>query len=263
MLQRNRGLLGRALAEAEISLAHLAAPEYALYRDNVQVWRDYVRAEMDWLTPPAMACPADDRLGHDEGFHTMPHEQDYRWGEECWWDFASFYRRHDFFRDGHCACRATHTAKGLKVSLREHDCNWAEREAAWDPARKRVAHLYFMQIFIDPGNAGNRATHYNIFYGANTGRVRTLEELPDGRLRDGLPSPVRDCDMRLEHTDSSWRCDVIIPWSQLGGRPKPGDVWRLNVVANPSVGLNTFSSWCKGFEQWNDVARMGRIAFAD
>jgi len=262
MAKRNLGLLRTSLRQAEKAMMLLSGKEeYAMYRDNVQAWRDYVRAEIDWLTPPAMRCPADESVAADEGFRCMVHDQDYRWGEECWEDVSSFFRRHDFFGDEHCACRVTHARDGLKVSLREESVDWKRRKALWDAERGGLRQGFFMQVFVDAGNTGLRAVHYQVFFEGKGGQVRRLEELENGHLADGKPSQMTGCKTHFEHSDSSWRCDLIIPWKQLGRKPKKNDIWRLNVVANPAAEGNSFAAWCKGFEQWNDIARLGYIVF--
>ena len=53
----------------------------------------------------------------------------------------------------------------------------------------------------------------------------------------------------------------MIPWAQLGRRPRRGDVWRLNVLSNPSVTRNRQVAWCQGHEYRLDVARLGDLVF--
>ncbi len=88
MAERNRKLLTQSLRAAERSAGLLTSERHALYRDNVMAWVEYLRAELDALTPPAMASPADDAVGGDEGFRRMVRDTCYRWGERCWEDFA-------------------------------------------------------------------------------------------------------------------------------------------------------------------------------
>jgi len=53
----------------------------------------------------------------------------------------------------------------------------------------------------------------------------------------------------------------VTPWAQLGRRPRRGDVWRLNVLSNPSVTRNRQVAWCQGHEYRLDVARLGDLVF--
>jgi len=261
MARRNRRLLRQALRAGERALELLDDEKYALYRDNVLAWVEYLRAELDWLTPPAMACPPDGSIGPDEGFRAMVRDHCYRWGERCWEDFASFFVRADFFGPDRCDCRATATAEGLKVSLREHDIDWAQRRALWRRHRGNVNQTGFMQVMLDPDSTFQRVIHYTIYFQGSGGTVREFSERPDGTIVHRPPSMLRGCQGHFQHNDSSWRFDLVIPWRQLGGRPGPGQRWRINVLTNPSVTRNRRMIWCQGYEYRNDVARLGWMVF--
>ena len=261
MAARNRRLLSQSLRAAERAVRLLARPQHALYRDNVMAWVEYVRAELDWLTPPTMSCPADDRTGPDEGFRAMVRDHCYRWGERCWEDFGSFFRRQDFFGPGRCDCRATATAAGLKVSLREHDIDWPQRRALWGQHRGTQNQTGFMQVFLDPGSTHRRVLQYTIYFRGEGGTAAAFEELPGGRMIHHPPTTLRGCQGHFEHTDSSWRFDLVIPWEQLGRRPRRGERWRMNLFTNPSVTRNRRMIWCQGYEYRSDVARLGGLVF--
>jgi hypothetical protein len=207
-----------------------------------------------------MACRPDD-IAPDEGFRRMVHDQCYRWGERCWEDFSSFFVRHDFFREDVCDCRATWTDQGLTLSLREHDIDWPQRKKTWDANRGTVNQSGFMRIFLDPGNTGSRTLIYTVYFEGSGGTTSWLEEYPNGRIRGGKPRQMQDCPSRFQHTDSNWRFDITIPWDQLGGQPKPGDIWRLNVISNPAVKRNRQVAWCQAYEYRADVARLGYLVF--
>ncbi len=244
------------------SLSASASPAgYPLLRDNVMAWVEYLRAEIDWLTPPAMACPPDEVIGPNEAWRRMVHDQCFRWGERCWEDFSSFFVRQNFFREDTCDCRATHTEGGLKLSLREHDIDWPERKAAWDANRGTVNQNGFMRIYLDPGNTGNRIRSYIVWFEGYGGMKSEFIEYPNGHIYSGKPSRLEGCRMQFAHTDSNWRFDITIPWDQLGGRPKKGDTWRLNIISNPAVKRNRQVASCQGYEYVLDVARLGTIVF--
>ena len=252
---RNRRLLKQSLKHAEKSMDILAAAEQPIYRDNVLAWVEYVRAELDWLTPPAMACVADADIAKGAGFRVMVHDQNYRWGEHCWEDFMSFFKRQNFFRDEICDCRATVTKKGLKVSLREHDIEWKQRKEMWDKHRGSINQTGFMQVFLDPGRLGKHVINYTVYFEGDPGTVY-------GRMHGDKKKIMKGCDTHFEHTDSSWRCDLTIPWKQLGGKPKVGDEWGLNVMTNPAVLRNHRVIWSQGYEfAGNDAARLGSLVF--
>ncbi|MGH7145326.1 MAG: hypothetical protein ACREJ2_14535 [Planctomycetota bacterium] len=261
LAERNRGLLLEALAACEKALAPLTAADYGLYRDNVLCWRDYLRAELDWLTPPTMACPPDEALHRDAGFRTMVHDQNYRWGEFCWEDFDSFFRRRNFFREDLCDCKATYTDAGLKLYLREHNIRWRERKEMWDKNRGTMNQTGFMRIYIDPKNTGRRVLSYRVFFEGVGGDVSSFEERADGLVESTPTAVMRDVETKFWHNDSEWAVQATIPWSQLGGKPKPGDLWRLNLLTNAPVKKNHHVSFCQGYEFFHDVARLGWLKF--
>lgn len=254
MTKRNRGLLTQSLKAAERAVDLLASPKHRLYRDNVMAWVEYVRAELDWLTPPAMACPPDEDIGEGDGFRVMVHDQNYRWGERCWEAFSSFYRRQNFFREDHCDCRATWTKKGLKLSLREHGIDWTVREAAWEKNRGTVNQTGFFQAFIDTGRKDGGLIKYTFFFKGEGGTVSGGKAGPRTHLVEG-------CKTNFRNTNTNWRFDVLIPWDQLQRKPKVGDQWRLNILSNPSVIRNHRVVWCQAYEWLGDRRRLGTIVF--
>lgn len=262
MQRRNRGLLRQALRAAETAVQRLNAPEHALLRDNALAWAEYLRAEIDWLTPPAMACAADETLEPNAGFRALVHDQCYRWGERCWEDFSSFFRRRDFFREDDCDCRATYTRTGLKVTLREHGIDWSEREATWDKNRGTVNQTGFMQLVLEPGVTCKRMIHYTIYFRGEGGTVECTGERADGLPVSTKPTVMRGCKTNFSNTNSNWRFEIEIPWEQLGGRmPRPGEVWRMNLFTNPAVKRNRRVIWCQAYEFRNEFYRMGRLVF--
>jgi hypothetical protein len=261
ILERNRKLLRQSLNAAQCAAAILASPRHALYRDNVMAWVEYLRAELDWLTPPAMACPPDLQEPADEGFRTMVHDQCYRWGEPCWIAFGSFFRRYNFFREDVCDCRATTTRQGLKLSLREHGIDWRQRKTVWDRNRGTINQTGFMQVYLDTGRSPEERFHYVIYFEGEGGTVTGGKRMPDGRLIRTKPVPIRDCLTQFQHTDSNWRFDIVIPWRQLGGRPKAGATWRLNILTNPAVRRNRRVVWCQGYELRGTFDRLGSLVF--
>lgn len=261
VVERNRRLLRQALSAAEISAAILTRPTQALFRDNVMAWIEYLRAELDWLTPPAMACRPDERAGPTEGFRMMVHDQCYRWGENCWVAFRSFFRRENFFREDVCDCRATRTKRGLKVSLREHGIDWKQRKEVWDKNRGTVNQNGFLQVFLDTGNQDEGQYQYTIYFRGEGGVVTYRKRLPDGRVIRTKPAPIRECATHFEHTDSNWRFDIVIPWKQLGGMPKTGDVWGINMLTNPAVLINRRVVFSQAYELRGGFDQLGRLVF--
>ena len=169
-------------------------------------WVEYVRAEIDWLTPPAMACRLDDATGPNEGFRRMVHDQCYRWGERCWEDVSSFFVRQNFFREDVCDCRATYAQDGLKLSLREHDMDWGERKATWDKNRGTVNQGGFMRIYLDPQNTRSRIMSYVVWFEGCGGTRGEFVEYPNGPHLLGQAQP----DPGLPHAVLAHRLNMAV-----------------------------------------------------
>lgn len=252
MAKRNAGLLDQALREADHALALLQERSLAAYHDNVLAWRRYLQAEREWLNPPAMHVPEDAAVAREQGFESMVHDQCYRWGQPCWDDFGSFFRRHDFFREDRCDCRATQTEQGLKLTLREHGIDWRVRDETWTKNRGTINQTGFMRIFLQPASLKKGMLSYIVYFRGEGGTFAK----PGAR-----PETLKDCETKFEHTESNWRFEIVIPWEQLGGRPKRGELWRLNILSNPAVLRNRQVAWCQAYEFREDEARLGTIQF--
>lgn len=264
MADRNRKLLIMAKNEAEKALTYLEdKQDYLVYHENVSAWLKYVNSEITDLTPPAMRCYPNDKIGESEGFYEMRHDQNYRWGERCWEDFLSFFKYQNFFRDDKLDCRATYEKDGLVISMREHGIIFKEREEMWEKNKGGVNQTGFMQIFLDVGNSGNNVEHYTLYFKGEGGSQSRYFELKNGHLDGTKTSILTGVSSHFTHNDTSWRIDVKIPWSKVGLKPKTGDIWRLNVFSNPSVKRNRRVIWCQGYEMRQDIARLGIIKFSE
>ena len=65
---------------------------------------------------------------------------------------------------------------------------------------------------------------------------------------------------------STWTLEIAIPWSDLGGRPAAGEVWRANFCReNPEPaaahGAGELSSWCPSFAGFNSPEYFGLLLF--
>lgn len=264
MAERNRKLLIKAKSEAEKALAYLMDEEkYFVLHENVNAWLKYINSEINDLVPPAMRCYPNDLIAENFGFHEMRHDQNYRWGEKCWEDFLSFFQFQNFFREDKLDCRATYDKDGLVISMREHGILFKEREEMWEKNKGGVNQTGFMQIFLDVGNSGNTVEHYTLYFKGDGGSQSRYFERKNGHLDGTKSSILTDVTSHFTHNDTSWRIDVKIPWKKVGLKPKPGDIWRLNIFSNPSVKRNRRVIWCQGYEMRNDVARLGIISFSD
>jgi hypothetical protein len=90
---------------------------------------------------------------------------------------------------------------------------------------------------IAPGEPES-ARLYRITVKAN-GSVETAVG-PDGRLPTD-PWPVQ-VPAACSVDDNAWRCELRVPWSALGGRPRAGVAWGVNYSRHCAAGGET-SAW--------------------
>lgn len=155
----------------------------------------------------------------------------------------------------------THTEAGLKLYLREHQCRWRERKEMWDKNRGTQNQTGFMRMYIDPQNTGTKVLAYRLFFEGIGGDISTFQERADGHIESTPDMVMRDCETRFWHNDSEWSVNIVIPWNQLGAKPKKGDLWRANILTNAPVKKNHHVSLCQGYEYFNDVSRLAWLRF--
>lgn len=258
----NANLIRKAITEAEKALTYLEDPKYSLFHSNVYQWLNYLNADLQNLIPPAMNVYPDDKIPKDAQFHKFTHDQCFLHGERCWDDFHSFFYNKNYFRQDNIDCRATYTKDGIIISMREHGINWAEREATWAKNKGTINQTGFMQIYIEDGVTCKKSQNLTLFFKGEGGTQLVSMEGKNYKQTGTKPEKLKDYSVNFEHTDSWWRVDVTLPWKRFSKKPKPGDVWRLNILSNPAVIRNHRGIWCQGFEMFGDISRLGYIHFS-
>lgn len=59
-----------------------------------------------------------------------------------------------------------------------------------------------------------------------------------------------------------WSTEMAIPWKALGGKPKPGDTWRMNFCRERRA-VTELSSWSPASGRFVAPATFGRVTFVD
>jgi hypothetical protein len=67
---------------------------------------------------------------------------------------------------------------------------------------------------------------------------------------------------RAQIEEKRWWVELSIPWSDLGGKPKPGDQWRVS-FARSAKGRTEQSAWNLTNKGVHDPAQLGTLVFAE
>jgi hypothetical protein len=110
-----------------------------------------------------------------------------------------------------------------------------------------------VEIFIRPKTNDNTYYHF-IISAANI----TYESKNQGRKWNrSWNSKFKTA---IVHEKNSWQLEVSIPFSELGSRPKPGDIWRMNFCRNEKPNNET-TSWSAAFGSFHNLKRFGKVQF--
>ncbi|NOY79793.1 MAG: DUF4091 domain-containing protein [Kiritimatiellaeota bacterium] len=82
----------------------------------------------------------------------------------------------------------------------------------------------------------------------------------DARAGDAQWNAKAKIAVRVE--DTAWTVECALPWTDLGGPPRAGDVWRANFCRERKV-HNELSNWSCTYGNFGRPERFGRLVFAD
>ena len=240
-----RTCITKAMAAADVALAELAAPEVQVYRQRVQVWRDYLAVRHADTFPPAVAChPV-------RGTPVLPmrHEDAFRFGEDFLEDFLGFFRPVDFVKAARLSAQVSRTATELVVRLHEDGTSMETRRKVWEECHRRGegSDSFVMRLDIDvegKGCASERITVWPAGGGITYGRQ--------------VQAPGR---VELRAIGDGWDLIAYLPFTLLGRTPATGDTWGFNIHSNPFAAANMEYTWASQFESHATPAFFGKITF--
>lgn len=247
LLRRARGAAGRAM-----DLAHGSPQER-----HVGAWIRFLEAERAALCPPEFLCSET-----DSGWQPMHHDNCFGYGGFAWMDFLGFFKPVLLDKGLKQACRIRRTRRDFVLEVREDDVDMAARLAHWKAFEGHRDEAGFVRVFIDAGTNGRLLRNWSVF---PRGREAVYSEMQIGGRQDfdSLPPRLaRGCRTSFEHDNRSWRLSVRVAFSELGGAPKPGNLWQMQVATNTPIARNHAMAWCKGYEVGpGNPARMGCVTF--
>ena len=71
---------------------------------------------------------------------------------------------------------------------------------------------------------------------------------PEGRTVSVGRRPHVKATTKFSFDATSYEVVCRLPWSLLGRRPKSGDVWGLNLLANPAILRNRCFTWAPQYD---------------
>ena len=235
--------LAAAVARAEECLRLLNRPADTNYAANVRLWLEFLQDEQTRTRPPVATChgkPMDD-------WHALHHDHCFRAGEDFLDDFAGFFKPFDYVHPARQAFRIWHTAREIVVTFREEDVDVAQRQATWAKYRSSGDNSYVTRMFFDVEGKGRSSAFFIIW---------PLGECVSQGDKPSVPVPTE-----FSCTESSWQVTARFSYARLGRKPRQGEVWGLNVTANPAVVSVQARIWASQYDS-NDPLLYGKIRFA-
>jgi hypothetical protein len=216
-----------------------ANPRYA---QCVEHWLRYAQTELSRLTPPTAACAS----SNGGPFQTLHHDDCFRFGENFIEDFCGFFKAYDYLRPAGHFFHVWHNDKELLVTFRERGIDPQQRKDQWQKFKGSGSDCFVTRVFVDPDNKGERAEMFIVW--------------PGGTSVSHGKQPRIDARTEFSTDANSWQVTVALPFKVLGKTPRKGDVWGLNVGANPAVARNCSYTWAPQNECLNP-RRFGKIKF--
>ena len=231
----------------------------ARLRRNAEAWLGYLEWELAGFTPPAMKVLSDKAAGEDGGFVHLRHDQCLRYAENCIEDFLGFFEGRDWKQDTDVSFRMTSGPKGLTVSLLERGVDVAARRRRWRDFHGTRSETFFWRVYVDRERTGSKMDVWCIL-SEGWALLKGGYEIIDRQntvLKTG--QPVETGKGRFSSGRDWWRLDYTLSWKHLGGRPEPGERWRVNTTATPASGTpllpdqslegrNRQVIWCPAYE---------------
>ena len=268
-----------AVARARRALYHLSRAQNRRLRRNVEGWLSFLESEISGLEPPTLDVQLESKVGRDEGFVPLVHDNCLRYGCNCIEDLLAFLRPHKWRLDWDVRMRIVRARDGLVLSLAERGVDVAERRRRWREFAGTRSETFFWRFWVDRERSG---TEMDVWCVAPEGRglikggYRILSR-QDTALDTG--AAIDDVSAEFTHGGDWWRLDYRLPWRLLDGPVRAGEKWRVNVTTTPRSGTpilpragidgrNRQFIWCPAYEMTaaNDFIagkpeRMGTITF--
>lgn len=156
---------------------------------------------------------------------------------------------------------------GLTVTFDCIDDNVTAKERPRDDADMWLDDC--VDIFIDPGHTHeDKSKWVHLLINASGGlfdeRGPTTMYHPatGASLAGDIGWNAASLKADVQRTSGGWSAKVFIAWDDLGGKPKPGDVWGFNVGREDNGGGEN-TCWSPTFGPFSKIHRWGHLLFFD
>jgi len=236
--------LAAAVERAEACLRLLNRPALAGYVVHVQAWLDFLHDEQKHTQPPSITCPGKP----SDNWQDLHHDHCFRAGENFLDDLSGFFKNFDYLRPARHSFKVWHTGRAVAVTLREEGVDMAQRKAMWAKYGASGDTSFVSRIFFDVENKGRRSVMFIVW--------------PLGEMVSQGDKPSVPVSTEFSCTDTAWQVTAHFPYKLLGRVPRKGEVWGLNVTANPAVASVQARIWASQYDfEAGDPLLFGKMRF--
>jgi hypothetical protein len=221
--------LGKAIAAAQKSLAHLQGWSDESFARNVRGWLEYLQQELAFSKPPRLAV-----IDKPSPEQSLGRNHCFRAGEHFLEDFLGFFRPVEYVDGGDRYMQVWRSKDELVIRMGERGVDMDARIARWNEFEGSGSDASVTDAYVDPSGKGKDCESFVIW--------------PMGRgVSHALKPFVRAKTQYVQEKDS-WHVTAYLPFSLIGAVPRKGQTWGLNVNFGPAItGLKNFM-WAPQYE---------------
>ncbi|KPL03061.1 MAG: hypothetical protein AMK75_01945 [Planctomycetes bacterium SM23_65] len=221
--------LKAAITHATDSLAALDAPRHRKLAANVRAWLDFLEMELGRTKPPKAVCPKT-----PGAWLSMFWDHAFRAGEHFAEDFLGFFRKMSLQPESTLSFRIWRTSKEFVVAMREENIDVKQRKRQWKKYQGSGSDSFVERIYVDVEGRGRERQMFIVW--------------PGGETVSAGKRPNVNARTKFSGDAASYTVTTRLPWSLVGRRPKKGEVWGVNVTANPSIERNREFTWAPQYD---------------
>jgi hypothetical protein len=234
--------LQRSLASARKALAELAQPKLGQFARNVADWIQFLTSELTRIELPKAVCAAEPGPAMQ-----LQWNQCFRSGQWFQDDFLAFFKRYDLLKHQGIWFQVWRTADELVFKIGQDTVDAAAMLARWEQFKGTGNDAFIMRIHLNATGQDRDSAMFIVFPagGPVTSAGKTV-----------IPAS------EFSHGATSWQTIVKLPFATIGAKPKKGDTWRINILANPAISANLATIWSNEYDPGAPFAgRFGTVKF--
>lgn len=254
-----RRQLRESITRASDAAGLLARPKHRRLRRNVERWLGFLESQLAGVKEPVCDILPESKLARDEGFVPLVQDTCFRYGNNCIDDLLGFFAPVDWQLPWDVSARIASSRDGLVLSLVERGVDVKAMRARWREFAGTRSETFFWRFYVD---RDRMKRHFDIWSISPEGRGLmkggyTIVDRQNTVLATG--QPFEGGAHKFTAASDWWRLDYRLPWKLLGGRPTPGEKWRVNMTTTPESGTpilpragvkgrNEQFTWCAAYE---------------